>query len=96
MVPKVDSKIVACSFHRMTSQDKNEPDKRANRDWTEDQEAILASLTREESGDGGNGPTTDDEQVTFSPTSQTGTNFYVCLIDGAARIFPTFYVPTGN
>ena len=47
----------------MTSQDKNEPDKRANHDWAEDQEAILSSLNKEESGDDGNGPTTDDEQV---------------------------------
>ena len=67
----------------MTSQDKNEPDKRANRDWTEDHEAILASLTREESGDEGNGPTTDDEQVTF----------FTYFPNGALTTLLTSYVP---
>jgi len=47
----------------MTSQDKNEPDKRANHNWAEDQEAILTSLNKQESGDDDNGQATDDEQV---------------------------------
>jgi hypothetical protein len=31
----------------LTSQDKNEPDQKVNRDWEEDQEAILASLNKD-------------------------------------------------
>ena len=32
----------------------------------------------------------------FHLLPKRGTNFYVCLIEGAARVFPTSYAPTGN
>jgi hypothetical protein len=38
---------VLLHLDRLTSQDKNEPDQKVNRDWEEDQEAILASLNKD-------------------------------------------------
>ena len=65
----------------MRSVDKNDPQKRPERDWEEDEDAVLSSLNKKDIVESDDGQSTDDEQVQLNTIYSEGKSFVRTTFD---------------
>ena len=76
----------------MRSVDKNDPQKRPERDWEEDEDAVLSSLNKKDIVESDDGQSTDDEQVQLNTICSEGKSFVRSTFDVHKRLKLKWYV----